>query len=130
VFALPVRLGLDRGPFRPALVLGPVGMASGDNGGIGLVAGVELGFGSEGIPVIFDVRYYKRATDSSSGYPLNFSLGAGTRFQAGTGKALRRRWPEGLRAYGVNFQGTVTEAWKQWTWAMVPLPSSWMTPAL
>jgi len=80
VFTVPVRVGLDRGVFRPALVLGPVAMANEGRDGLGFFAGLELGIAPGRIPVVFDARYYKRLSDSSVNYPVSVSLGLGTRF--------------------------------------------------
>jgi hypothetical protein len=80
VFSMPLRIGVDRGELRPALVLAPVAMAHEFDGGIGFAAGVELAFPTGRVPVVFDARYYKRLSGSSGDYPIQLSLGLGTRF--------------------------------------------------
>lgn len=75
-----LRLGLDRGPLRPSVVMGPALMGAKSDGGLGYFLGLEVGIAPGKVPVVLDGRYYKPLNGSATGYPHYYSLGLGTRF--------------------------------------------------
>ncbi|MFP2926791.1 hypothetical protein ACLESO_16645 [Pyxidicoccus sp. 3LG] len=74
-----LRVGFDRGPVRPALLLGPAAAVGSSSADLFYFLGGQLTFMLGRLPLSIDARTYRPVTGSATGYPNSKSLGLGTR---------------------------------------------------